>query len=557
MRTIGWLAAILVIPQVPLAAQGRNYGRSQVITQQGIAATSQTLASQAAVQILARGGTAVDAAIAANAVLAVVEPMKNGLGGDLFALYWDAKTGKLQGLNSSGPAPRALSPEFLAKRGVKTMPQEGIHSFTVPGAVDGWWKMHQRYGKLPWKDLFQSAISYAENGFPVSEAIQESWADPTNQPRIKANPESVRLFLPGGKPPLEGDIFRNPGMARAMRLVAEKGPDALYKGEIAAAILKTSHDLGGTMTAEDLAAYSAEWVQPISIDYRGWRVYELPPNGQGMAALEMLNIMETAPPTPLGAFSPIEMHKRIEAMKLAYADVHRYDADPHTYDVPVAQLLSKEYARKRAALIDPKHANCEVPAGQPVGSDTTYLTIVDKDGNMTSWIQSVYAEFGSGVTVEGMGFLLQNRGGGFTLEPKHPNVLVGGKRPFHTIIPAFMERGDQHIGFGIMGGANQPLAHAQFVSNVVDYNMNLQAALEAPRFTKRNSTGCDLSIEVRVPASTLQQLSERGHQIAIRREYTQEMGRGQAILHNSKTGTNYAASDPRADGAAVPEPIRP
>jgi len=557
MRTIGWLVAILVILQSPLAAQGRNYGRSQVITQQGIAATSQTLASEAAVQILARGGTAVDAAIAANAVLAVVEPMKNGLGGDLFALYWDAKTGKLQGLNSSGPAPRALSPEFLAKHGIKTMPQQGIHSFTVPGAVDGWWKMHQRYGKLPWKDLFQSAIAYAENGFPVSEAIQESWADPANQPRIKANPESVRVFLPGGKPPLEGDIFRNPGMARAMRLVAEKGPDALYKGEIAAAILKTSRDLGGTMTAEDLAAYSAEWVQPISIDYRGWRVYELPPNGQGMAALEMLNIMETAPPTPLGAFSPVEMHKRIEAMKLAYADVHRYDADPHTYDVPVAQLLSKEYARKRAALIDPKHANCEVPAGQPVGSDTTYLTIVDKDGNMTSWIQSVYSEFGSGVTVEGMGFILQNRGGGFTLEPKHPNVLVGGKRPFHTIIPAFMERGDLHIGFGIMGGANQPLAHAQFVSNLVDYNMNLQAALEAPRFTKKNSTGCDLSIEMRVPVSTLQRLSERGHQIAIRREYTQEMGRGQAILHNSKTGTNYAASDPRADGAAVPEPIRP
>ncbi len=557
MNTIGCCACILLAAAAPIFAQGRNYGRSQVITQQGIAATSQTLASQAAVQILARGGTAVDAAIAANAVLAVVEPMKNGLGGDLFAIYWDSKTGKLQGLNSSGPAPRGLSPEFLAKHGVKSMPQEGIHSFTVPGAVDGWWKMHERYGKLPWKDLFQSAVAYAENGFPVSEAIQESWADPANQPRVKANPESVRVFLPGGKPPLEGDVFRNPGMARALRLVAEKGPDALYKGEIASAILKTSHNLGGTMAAEDLASYSAEWVQPISIDYRGWRVYELPPNGQGMAALEMLNIMETAPATPLGAFSPLEMHKRIEAMKLAYADVRRYDADPHTYDVPVAQLLSKEYARKRAALIDPKHANCEVPAGQPVGSDTTYLTIVDKDGNMVSWIQSIFSEFGSGVTVEGMGFLLQNRGGGFTLEPKHPNVLVGGKRPFHTIIPAFMERGDVHIGFGIMGGANQPLAHAQFVSNLVDYNMNLQAALEAPRFTKRNASGCDLSIEVRVPASTLQQLSERGHQIAIRREYTQEMGRGQAILHNSKTGTNYAASDPRADGAAIPEPIRP
>ena len=503
-----------------------------------------------------------DAAIAANAVLSVVEPMKNGLGGDLFALYWDAKTGKLQGLNASGPAPRALSPEFLAKKGVKSMPQEGIHSFTIPGAVDGWAKMHQRYGKLPWKDLFQSAIAYAENGFPVSEAVQETWADPVNHPRIKANAESVRVFLPNGKAPREGDIFRNPGMARAFRLVAEKGPDALYKGEIAAAIVKTSQSLGGAITAEDLAAFSSEWVQPISIDYRGWRVYEMPPNGQGMAALEMLNIMETSPAatpiTPLGAaLSPIEMHKRIEAMKLAYADIRRYDADPRTYDAPVAQLLSKEYARKRAKLIDPGKAKCDVPAGQPMASDTTYLTVVDKDGNIASWIESVYSEFGSGVTVEGMGFLLQNRGGGFTLEPNHPNVLAGGKRPFHTIIPAFMERGDVHIGFGIMGGFNQPLAHAQFVSNIVDYGMNLQAALEAPRFTKRNSRGCDVSIEVRVPASTLQQLSERGHQIAIRREYTQEMGRGQAILHNSKTGTNFAASDPRADGAAMPEPIHP
>jgi gamma-glutamyltranspeptidase/glutathione hydrolase len=560
MTSFSWLVSLLLIApailSAPLFGQGRNYGRSQVITQQGIAATSQTLASEAAVQILARGGSAVDAAIAANAVLAVEEPMMNGLGGDLFALYWDAKSGKLQGLNASGPAPRGLSPEFLAKQGIKTMPQQGIHSFTVPGAVDGWWKMHERYGKLPWKDLFQSAIAYAEIGFPVPEGIQESWSYPQNHARLNANPESARLFLPGGKAPLEGDLFRNPGMAHALRLVAERGPGALYKGEIAAAILKTSRSLGGTMTAEDLASFSAEWVQPISIDYRGWRVYEMPPNGQGMAALEMLNIMETAAPTPLGAFSAVEMHKRIESMKLAYADVRRYDADPHAYDVPVAQLLSKEYARTRAALVDPKRAKCDVPAGQPVGSDTTYLTVVDKQGNVVSWIQSLYSEFGSGVTVEGMGFLLQNRGAGFTLEPKHPNVLAGGKRPFHTIIPAFMERGDVHIGFGIMGGANQPLAHAQFVSNLVDYGMNVQAALEAPRFTKRNSTGCDLSIEVRVPASTLQQLSERGHRIAIRREYTQEMGRGQAILHNSKTGLNYAASDPRADGAAVPEPIR-
>ena len=539
-----------------MQGEGRNYGRSMVIARQGIAATSQALASQSAAQILARGGSAVDAAIAANAVLAVLEPMKNGLGGDLFVIYWEAKSGKLTGLNSSGSAPRGLSPEFLAKHGVKSMPQQGIHSVTVPGAVEGWAKMHERFGKLPWKDLFQDAIVYAEQGFPVHEVVGEEWINPENIAKIHSNPETLRVFLPGGKSPREGDLFPNPEMARAFRLVADQGPAAFYKGEIAQAILKTSQHLGGTMTADDLASFSPEWVQPVSTEYRGWRVYELPPNSQGIAALEMLNIMETVPASPMGPFSPEEMHKRIEAMKLAYSDVRRYNADPRSYDPPVAQLLSKDYAKKRYALIDPAKANCEVPPGQPVGSDTTYLTIVDRDGNIASWIQSIYAEFGSGVTVEGMGFLLQNRGGGFTLDPKHPNVLAGGKRPFHTIIPAFMERGDRHIGFGIMGGANQPLAHAQFVSNFVDYKMNLQEALEAPRFTKRNSTGCDVSIESRVPAKTLQQLSERGHQIAIRREYTQEMGRGQAILHDSKTGMNYAASDPRADGAATPEPIR-
>jgi gamma-glutamyltranspeptidase/glutathione hydrolase len=553
MRILVEIAAVLILSMLALDGQGRNYGRSMVITQQGIAATSQTLASSAAAQILARGGSAVDAAIAANTVLAVVEPMKTGLGGDLFVMYWEAGTGKLVGLNASGPAPKGLSPEFLAKQGVKSMPPSGIHSFTVPGAVEGWAKIHQRYGKLPWKDLFQSAIAYAEQGFPVTEAIQESWA--ASASRLKDHPESVRVFLPGGKTPKVGDLFRNPDIGRALRLIAEQGPSAFYKGEIAAAMLKTSRKLGGTMTAVDLAGYASEWVTPISIDYRGWKIYELPPNSQGVAALEMLNIMEATPASPLGPFSPVEMHKRIEAMKLAYADVRRYNADPRTNNVPVEQMLSKEYAKKRAALINPMKANCDVPNGDPVGSNTTYLTVVDKDGNIASWIESVYDEFGSGLTAEGMGFIMQNRGALFTLDPHHPNVLAGGKRPFHTIIPAFMERGDQHIGFGIMGGANQPLAHAQFASNIIDYGMNIQESLEAPRFTKKTAGGCDVSIEVRVPAATLQQLSERGHEIRIRREYTQEMGRGQAILHDSKTKTNYAASDPRADGEAIPEPI--
>ena len=552
------IVALFLVAMLPADAQrGRNYGRSMVISQQGIAATSQVLASQTGAQILARGGSAVDAAIAANAVLGVMEPMMTGLGGDLFVMYWDAKTGKLTGLNSSGPAPRRLSPDLLAKQNVKRMPADGIHSVTVPGAVAGWYRMHQRFGKLPWKDLFQDAILYAERGYPVAEGMNEIWSGAASVRGLKANAESARVFLPDGKAPATGQVFRNPDMGRAFRLIAQKGPDAYYQGEIAAAIVKTSDHLGGTMTAQDLATFQPEWVEPISIDYRGWRVYELPPNGQGMAALEMLNILQTRPPSPLGALSAAEWHERIEAMKLAYSDVHRYVADPRTYDAPVARILSAEYAQKRAALINPDRANCAVEAGDPVGSNTTYLTVVDRDGNIASWIQSIFGFFGSHVTVEGMGFLLQNRGAGFTLDPDHPNVLAGGKRPFHTIIPAFLEKGDLHIGFGIMGGAVQPLAHAQFVSNFVDFGMNLQEALEAPRFAKANATGCDVSIEFRVPAATLQQLSERGHVIQIRREYVEAMGRGQAILHDSKTGTNYAASDPRADGAAIPEGIRP
>ena len=556
LKTLKLAAILFLVGAASIFAQGivgRNYGRSMVIAQQGIVATSQTLASQAGAQILAAGGSAVDAAIAANAVLSVLEPMMDGPGGDLFVLYWDAKTGKLTGLNSSGPAPRGLTPQFLAAKGIKAMPASGIHSVTVPGAVRGWAAMHDRYGKLPWKDLFAAAIAYADQGFPLPEAIREEWFTA----RLETNEESKRLFLPAGKPPAVGEVFRNPDLARVYRRIASDGPDAVYKGEIASAILATSQSLGGTMTTEDLAAFSPEWVQPISIEYRGWRVYELPPNGQGMAALEMLNIMETSPADPKGPFTAAELHKRIEAMKLAYSDLHRYNADPRSHDVPVAALLSKDYARKRAALIDPNKANCGVTAGQPIGSDTTYLTVADREGNIVSWIQSIYSQFGSGVAVKGMGFELHNRGAGFTLDPASPNVLAGGKRPFHTIIPAFLERGDVHIGFGIMGGANQPLAHAQFVSNLVDYGMNIQQALESPRFTKNSAAGCELSIEGRVPASALAELSKLGHKPTVRREYTQEMGRGQAILRDSKTGVNYAASDPRADGSAVPEPIAP
>jgi gamma-glutamyltranspeptidase/glutathione hydrolase len=540
---------------MPLYGPGRDYARSMVLSRRGIAATSQTFASQSAAQVLARGGSAVDAAITANAVLAVTEPMKCGIAGDLFVLHWEAATGKLTGLNASGPAPRALSPAHLTEQGIAAMPFEGIHAVTLPGAVAGWSAMHARFGKLPWKALFHDAIAFAAEGFPVPEIVAETWAEPVLFAKIHQHPESVRVFLPGGKPPREGDVFRNSDMARALGLIASEGSSAFYKGDIARAILRTSGRLGGPITAEDLASFAPEWVEPISIDYRGWRVYELPPNCQGVAALEMLNIMEASEPAATGFDSAAEMHKRIEAMKLAYADLRRHNADPRCYNAPLERLLSKDYARARAALIDPARANPDVPAGDAPGSNTTYLTVVDREGNIASWIQSIFAEFGSAITVEGMGFLLQNRGGGFTLDATHPNVLAGGKRPFHTIIPGFMERGDRHIGFGIMGGPNQPMAHAQFVSNLVDYGMNIQAALEAPRFTRRTSAGNDVWIESRVPPRTLEQLTARGHEVSIRRAYTQEMGRGQAILHDSAAKVNYAASDPRADGAAIPEPL--
>jgi gamma-glutamyltranspeptidase / glutathione hydrolase len=536
------------------ATQDRSYGRSVVMTDRGIVATSHYLASQAGAQVLAQGGSAMDAAIAANAVLGVTEPMMNGIGGDLFLIYWDAKTGKLYGLNASGWAPRKLTIEFLAQHGISAMPHDGIQSVTVPGAVDGWSQAHKRFGRLHWKDLFTPAIYYAEHGYAVPEIIHDYWLEA--EPKLQKTGESRRVFLPGGKVPDLGDRFANPDVAKALHLIADQGRDAFYKGEIAQAIVRTSTAFGGTMQLDDLAEFSSEWVEPISTDYRGWKVYELPPNVQGMAALEMLNIMETFQPEKDGPKSTAELHKRIEAMKLAYSDLYRYNADPRFAKVPVAGLLDKDYAKQRAAKINPDKADCDPGAGHPATSDTTYLAAVDKDGNIASLIQSNYSAFGSGIVVDGMGFALQNRGALFSLQTAHPNALQPRKRPFHTIIPAFMERGDLHIGFGIMGGANQPLAHAQFVSNFVDYGMNIQGALENPRFTVTSGeVSCDILIESRVPPQVLQALRQKGHNLIVRGDYTALMGRGQAVVHNSKTGMNSAASDPRADGVAEPEPI--
>jgi gamma-glutamyltranspeptidase / glutathione hydrolase len=551
MNTSTRIGVALLVLTSAMSARDRSSARSMVITRYGIVATSHVQASVAGAQILAHGGSAIDAAIAANSVLGVTEPMMNGIGGDLFAIYWEAKTGKLYGLNASGWAPRGLTIEHLKTKGVTAMPQAGIDSVTVPGAIAGWQALHQRFGRLAWKDLFQSAISYADEGYPVPEIIASYWKESADQ--IANDAEAQRVYLPGGKPPAVGQIFQNHDLAKALRLIAQSGPDALYKGEIARAIVATSHSLGGTMSPDDLADFAPEWVEPISTTYRDWTIYELPPNGQGMAALEMLNIMETSPPSPDGPLSVAELHKKIEAMKLAYADLGRYNADPRFAKIPVKGILSKEYARERARLIDPEKANCTVAAGAPPFSDTTYLSVVDREGNIVSLIQSNYEAFGSGIVVRGMGFALQDRGGLFSLDPGSPNALAPRKRPFHTIIPGFMERGDEHIGFGIMGGANQPLAHAQFVSNVVDYGMNIQEAMETARFTVSPKRGCDIVIESRVPAEVREKLSAMGHQLDVRREYTTAMGRGQAVMHDSKAGVNYGASDPRADGTAAPE----
>jgi len=421
------VGCVLIFLISSMLAQDRSHARSMVITRYGIVATSHVQASQAGAQILARGGSAADAAIAANAVLGVTEAMMNGIGGDLFAIYWDAKADKLYGLNASGWAPQGLTIEHLKAKGSASMPQSGIDAVTVPGAVAGWSQLHERFGRLPWKDVFQLAIFYAERGFPVPELIHDYWKESTHD--LLQDAESGRIFLPNGKAPAVGQIFRNLDLAKALLLIAQEGASAFYRGKIAGAILSTSQALGGTMSPDDLTQFSPEWVKPISATYRDWTIYELPPNGQGMAALEMLNIMETSTPSPEGPLSVVELHKKIEAMKLAYADLGRYNADPRFAKIPVKGVLSKQYAKERAKLIDPAKATCEVTAGAPPSSDTTYLSVVDREGNIVSLIQSNYAAFGSGITVRGMGFVLQNRGALFTLDPLHPNALAPRKRP--------------------------------------------------------------------------------------------------------------------------------
>jgi gamma-glutamyltranspeptidase/glutathione hydrolase len=549
-----YLSIAVTIAGQRVDAQDRSQGRSMVVSRNGIVAAESPLAAQAGVRILERGGNAVDAAIATNAMMGVVEPMMNGIGGDLFAIVYDAKANKLYGLNASGWAPKGLTIEYLQKLGIRSMPQQGVNAITVSGAVDGWQKLADKFGRKKLAEDLAAAIRTARDGFPVPEWAAAYWAGEVD--KLRMDEEAAKTYLPGDRAPRVGEVFPNPELAWSLEQIAQNGRDAFYKGEIASKFLESMKRHGGTMTAQDLSEYSSELVEPISTTYLDWTVYELPPNEQGIAALEMLNIMETFPlgQKDWGFGSTKALHAMMEAKKLAYADLAKYIGDPRKQKLPVATLLSKEWAAQRAKQIDPDKANCNVTAGEmPAGSDTTYLTVVDREGNMVSLIQSNYDLFGSGIVAAGTGFALHNRGGLFNLDPSSPNALAGRKRPMHTIIPAFAQKGDTRVAFGIMGGWNQSQAHAQFVADLADFKMNIQAALEAPRFSKHTFNGCDVEMENRFSQTVRNELSNKGHKIEWKGMFSSDVGGGQAVLRDFAAGVNYGASDPRKDGQAVAE----
>ncbi len=556
------LALFLGLPAPSLAGDritGRSFAtRSEVIARHGMAATSQPLATQAAVDILQQGGSAVDAAVAANAVLALMEPTGCGLGGDLFAMVWDAASGKLHGLNGSGRSPRSLTLEEFRRRGLTRVPSHGPLPVTVPGAVDGWFALHGRFGRLPMTKVLEPAIRYAREGFPVSELVAYYWE--RSAPLLSRFAGFKETFLPGGRAPRKGEIFRNPDLAGTLERLAGGGRDAFYKGEIARTIDAFMKREGGFLSYEDLTAHGSEWVEPVSASYRGYDVWELPPNGQGIAALQMLNLLEGYDLAELGFGSADYVHLFVEAKKLAFEDRAKWYADPAFNEIPVERLISKGYAAERRKLIDPRHAARSYEAGNPAldEGDTIYLATADGDGNMVSLIQSNYRGMGTGLVPDGLGFVFQDRGELFDLAEGRFNTYAPGKRPFHTIIPAFITKdGKPFLAFGVMGGATQPQGHVQIVVNLVDFGMGFQEAGDAPRILHEGSSeptgermtdGGQVSLEAGFAWEAVRELLDRGHRVAWANG---PYGGYQGIGVDPATGVYYGASEGRKDGQAA------
>lgn len=533
--------------------------RSVVIARRGIVATSQPLAAQAGLDILKAGGNAIDAAIAANAVIGLTEPMSCGIGGDLFVIYWEAKTSRLFGLNASGRSPYQLTRQVFKEKGLTEIPLHGPLSWSVPGCVDGWDELRRRFGTKSFAEVLKPAIDYAEQGFPVSEIIARGWKG--SEKSLAEHADSAKTYLPGGHAPEVGQMFQNSYLARSYRLIAERGKDAFYKGEIARQIVEYSEKHGGYFSRKDFEDHRSDWIEPVSTNYRGHEVWQLPPNGQGIAVLQMLNVLEAYDLKKMGPFSPDYLHLFIEAKKLAYADRARFYSDPDFAQLPVTQLISKAYAVEQRKRVDPDKAAKDVPAGNPMigQGDTIYLTVVDKDRNCCSFIQSNFHGFGSYVVPGDVGFALQNRGALFALDENHLNRLEPHKRPFHTIIPGFVTKdGKPWLSFGVMGGDMQPQGQVQALINMIDFGMNVQEAGDAARIQHFGSAsptgqpmapdGGTVAAESGIPAETLQKLQAKGHRIV---RSPGSFGGYQAILIDHEHGVLHGGTDPRKDGAAV------
>jgi gamma-glutamyltranspeptidase / glutathione hydrolase len=554
------MVALLAMPSGAAdRVTGRTFAtRSEVIAEHGMAATSQPLATQIALDILQKGGSAVDAAIAANAALGLMEPTGNGMGGDLFAIVWDAETSQLYGLNASGRSPASLTLAEFQKRGLEYIPPYGPLPITVPGCVDGWFELHEKFGTLPMQDILAPAIAYARDGFPVSELIAYYWQ--LSVPSRSQHLNFLETFTKDGKAPVKGEIWRNENLAGTLEILArgESGRASFYKGDLAEIIAESVQKAGGFLTVADMAAHQSQWIDPVATNYRGVDVWELPPNGQGIAALQILNIMEAYSVAEMGFGTTDYIHKFVEAKKLVFEDRAKYYADMDFADVPVQGLISKEYASERRALIG-ERASKRLDAGNPAlyEGDTIYLTTADSQGNMVSLIQSNYRGMGSGVCPQGLGFGMQDRGELFNLTEGQANTYAPGKRPFHTIIPAFATKnGKPWLSFGVMGGATQPQAHAQIIINLVDFGMNLQEAGDAPRILHVGSSeptgevmtdGGTVYLESGISYEVLRELTEKGHRLGVN---VGSFGGYQAIMWDEELGVYFGASESRKDGAA-------